>query len=31
MGWALVVRMRQGVDEGIDSLISQIEHEPLEL
>jgi hypothetical protein len=31
MGWALVVRMRHGVDEGIDSLISQIEHEPLEL
>lgn len=31
MGWALLVRMRHGVDEGIDSLISQIEHEPLEL
>jgi O-antigen/teichoic acid export membrane protein len=31
MGWALVVRMRRGVDEGIGSLISQIEHEPLEL
>lgn len=31
MGWALAVRMRQGVDEGIDSLISQLEHEPLEL
>lgn len=31
MGWALLVRMHHGVDEGIDSLISQIEHEPLEL
>ncbi len=31
MGWALLVRMHRGVDEGIDSLISQIEHEPLEL
>jgi hypothetical protein len=31
MGWALARRMRRGVEEGIDSLISQIEHEPLEL
>ncbi|MGZ4676448.1 MAG: hypothetical protein ACXVJ7_13300 [Acidimicrobiia bacterium] len=31
MGWALVQRMRRGVDEGIGSLISRIEHEPLEL
>ena len=31
MGWALSARMKRGVDEGIASLISQIEHEPLEL
>ena len=31
MGWALRTRMRHGVTEGIGSLISQIEHEPLEL
>jgi O-antigen/teichoic acid export membrane protein len=31
MGWALNVRMRRGVDEGIGTLITQIEHEPLEL
>jgi O-antigen/teichoic acid export membrane protein len=31
MGWALARRMGRGVDEGIESLISQIEHEPLEL
>jgi O-antigen/teichoic acid export membrane protein len=31
MGWALLARMRRGVEEGIDSLISRIEHEPLEL
>jgi O-antigen/teichoic acid export membrane protein len=31
MSWALAVRMRRGVTEGIGSLISQIEHEPLEL
>ena len=31
MGWALNVRMRRGVEEGIGSLITQIEHEPLEL
>jgi len=31
MGWALAVRMRRGVEEGIGSLITQIEHEPLEL
>ena len=31
MGWALAVRMRRGVTEGIGSLITQIEHEPLEL
>jgi O-antigen/teichoic acid export membrane protein len=31
MGWALTVRMRHGVSEGIESLISRIEHEPLEL
>ncbi len=31
MGWALAVRMRQGVTEGIDVLIEQIGHEPLDL
>ena len=31
MAWALLVRMHRGVDEGIESLISQIEHEPLDL
>ena len=31
MGWALAVRMRRGVPEGIGSLITQIEHEPLEI
>ena len=31
MAWALLARMRRGVDEGIESLISQIEHEPLDL
>jgi O-antigen/teichoic acid export membrane protein len=31
MSWALAARMKRGVDEGIDSLISRIEHEPLEL
>ena len=31
MGWALTARMRHGVSEGIESLISRIEHEPLEL
>ena len=31
MSWALANRMRRGVNEGIDSLISRIEHEPLEL
>jgi len=31
MGWALNVRMRRGVEEGIGTLITQIEHEPLEL
>ncbi len=31
MGWALLARMRRGVTEGIDSLIAQIEHEPLDL
>lgn len=31
MGWALLARMRHGVSEGIESLISRIEHEPLEL
>lgn len=31
MGWALAVRMRAGVTEGIGALIEQIGHEPLEL
>jgi len=31
MSWALSVRMRKGVTEGIGSLITQIEHEPLEI
>jgi O-antigen/teichoic acid export membrane protein len=31
MSFALATRMRQGVDEPIGSLISQLEHEPLEL
>ncbi len=31
MAWALLARMHRGVDEGIESLISQIEHEPLDL
>ncbi len=31
MGWALLAWMHRGVDEGIESLISQIEHEPLDL
>ena len=31
MGWALAVRMRAGVSEGIGALIEQIEHEPLDL
>jgi hypothetical protein len=31
MAWALAARMRAGVDEGIDSLITRLEHEPLEL
>ena len=31
MGWALAVRMRAGVTEGIGALIEQIEHEPLDL
>jgi O-antigen/teichoic acid export membrane protein len=31
MSWALSLRMRKGVTEGIGSLITQIEHEPLEI
>jgi hypothetical protein len=31
MGWSLEIRMRRGVTEGIGTLITQIEHEPLEL
>ncbi len=31
MAWALQVRMREGVSEGIDALIEQIGHEPLDL
>lgn len=31
MSWALIVIMRRGFDEGIGSLIAQIEHEPLDL
>ena len=31
MAWALRVRMREGVSEGIDALIEQIGHEPLDL
>lgn len=31
MGISLFSRMRRGVDEGVDSLITQIEHEPLEI
>ncbi len=31
MGWALAIRMRAGVHEGIGALIEQIEHEPLDL
>jgi hypothetical protein len=30
MAISLVRRMHKGVDEGVDSLITQIEHEPLE-
>jgi hypothetical protein len=28
---SLLNRMRKGVPEGLDSLIEQIEHEPLEI
>jgi O-antigen/teichoic acid export membrane protein len=31
MAVSLARRMRRGVDEGVDSLITQIEHEPLEI
>jgi O-antigen/teichoic acid export membrane protein len=31
MAIALFNRMKRGVDEGVDSLITQIEHEPLEI
>jgi O-antigen/teichoic acid export membrane protein len=31
MAVSLVRRMHKGVDEGVDSLITQIEHEPLEI
>jgi O-antigen/teichoic acid export membrane protein len=31
MAFSLVRRMHKGVDEGVDSLITQIEHEPLEI
>ncbi len=31
MSFALYNRMRHGVDAGVDSLITQIEHEPLEI
>ena len=31
MGGSLVIRMRKGVSEGVGSLITQIEHEPLEI
>jgi hypothetical protein len=31
MGGALLNRMKKGVPEGVESLIEQIEHEPLEI
>jgi O-antigen/teichoic acid export membrane protein len=31
MSYALYNRMKRGVDEGVESLITQIEHEPLEI